>query len=60
MPVRLMIAYGLMALIAVGFMVMVLSIRYHSLSQKQERARKLAKRKQDAYEFTMAEKDVSQ
>lgn len=58
MPVRLMVAYGLMVLIAIGFVVMVLSIRYNSLAQRHERARKLAQRKQDNHDAAMAEKSA--
>lgn len=60
MPVRLMVAYGLMAMIAIGFVVMVASIRYHSLPQQHKRARKLAYRKQVAHEAAMATEEKSQ
>lgn len=59
MPVRLMVAYGLMMLIAIGLVVMVLSIRYHSLPKRQERARELARRKQVAHEGALAARDES-
>lgn len=60
MTVRLMIAYSLMVLIAIGFVVMVMSIRYHSLSQRHDRAQKLAMRKQVEYDDAMAKKEIAE
>lgn len=60
MPVRLMVAYGLMVLIAISFVVMIFSIRYHSLPQRLKRNQIKAQRKKARYEAAMKDKGSSQ
>lgn len=60
MTVRLMVAYGLMVMIAIGFVVMVISIRYHSLPQRHKRNQIKAQRKKTSYEAALKNKAASQ
>lgn len=57
MTVRLMIAYGLMALLAVGFVITVASVRHNSWEQKQKRARKADMRREAINDARWAEKE---
>lgn len=56
MTVRLMIAYGLIFLLAIGFIVMVASIRHNSWTQKQKRARKAGSRRDALNDARWADK----
>lgn len=57
MTVSLMIAYGLMVLLAAGFVTIVLSVRHNSRDQKQKRTRKADMRREALNDARWADKE---